>query len=177
MEIKAEDFQGGELMLSGITSDIKENDSPEAIRTKIAAFEAACEEYASMYPAQAITELPLKHTFTDGVYVREIFIPKGLIVVGKIHRHEHLNFISRGEVTVVTEHEGVERLIGPCTIISKAGTKRVLYTHEDTVWTTVHANPENITDLSVLEGGIITKTYAEIGMLDPVVEHLKLKEA
>ena len=39
-------------------------------------------------------DLPLKHAFTTGIYSREIFLPKDSIVVGKIHRHDHLNFIS-----------------------------------------------------------------------------------
>ena len=46
-------------------------------------------------------DLPLKHTFTTGVYSREIFLPKGSIVVGKIHRHDHLNFISYDTISIL----------------------------------------------------------------------------
>ena len=28
-------------------------------------------------------------------YAREMFIPKGTLIIGKIHRHQHLNFISK----------------------------------------------------------------------------------
>ena len=66
---------------------------------------------------------PLKHSFADGIYVREIFIPKDSIVVGKIHKHEHPNFLMSGTVKIVTEFED-ELLTGPLSIISKAGTKR-----------------------------------------------------
>jgi len=65
---------------------------------------------------------PLKHSFTPGIYVREIFLPKETMIVGKIHKHEHPNFLMSGEVLVVTEGGGKEYLKGPMSIISPAGT-------------------------------------------------------
>ena len=103
---------------------------------------------------------PLKHSFADGVYVREIFIPKGMCVVGKIHKFSHPNFLLKGKITVATEGEGVEHLEAPQSIISPAGTKRVVYAHEDTVWVTVHVTKE--TDLSKIEDEIIAKNYKEV---------------
>lgn len=105
-------------------------------------------------------ECPLTHTFSDGMYVREIFIPKGMLIVGKIHKHSHPNFLLKGEVSVVTEENGVERLKAPLSIISKAGTKRVVYAHDDTVWVTVHATDE--TDLDKIEEQVIAKNYSKL---------------
>lgn len=107
-------------------------------------------------------QCPLKHSFTDGFYVREIFIPKGFLVVGKLHKHSHPNFLMSGEVTVYTEHKGTERIKGPCSMISEPGTKRVVYAHEDTVWVTVHLNPSNTKDLEKIESEVIAKTYKEL---------------
>jgi len=104
-------------------------------------------------------ECPLTHEFADGVYVRTIFIPKGMIIVGKIHRHAHPNFLMKGKVTVVTEDGGIQRLVAPIAMISPAGTKRVVFTHEDTVWTTVHVTEEK--DLAKIEEVVIAKTYEE----------------
>ena len=104
-------------------------------------------------------ECPLKHAFADGVYVREIFIPKDTLIVGKIHRHAHPNFLMSGEVSVFTEQGGVQRLKAPMSIISPAGTKRVVYAHEDTVWVTVHVTKE--TDVEKIEQQVIAKTYAQ----------------
>lgn len=103
---------------------------------------------------------PLKHSFADGIYVREIFIPKGTLLVGKIHNHEHPNFLMSGDVSVFTE-EGTSRLKGPLSMISKAGTKRVVYAHEDTVWITVHTNQKNTQDLKEIEDFVIAKSYEE----------------
>lgn len=102
---------------------------------------------------------PLKHTFAPGVYVREIFIPKGTVVVGKIHKHSHPNFLMSGEVVVVTESGGRENLKAPMSMISKAGTKRIVFAVEDTVWITVHATDE--VDLLKIEDHVIAKSYEE----------------
>ncbi len=127
----------------------------EEIRTRLARLEDMMSQMPQIDP-------PLKHTFTTGVYMREIFIPAGTCIVGKIHKHAHVNFISYGHVTVVTENGGTEDLHGPCTMVSPAGTKRALIAHTDTVWTTIHANPDDETDLEKLERAIIAKDYAEL---------------
>jgi|TARA_R100001143_G_C3333891_1_gene120810 hypothetical protein len=102
---------------------------------------------------------PLKHSFSDGIYVREITIPPGLLILGKIHKHDHPNFLLKGEVVVITEEGGVEELKAPCSMISKPGTKRALYAKTELVWTTVHLNPTNTQDLKELEEEIIAPSY------------------
>lgn len=97
-------------------------------------------------------ECPLKHYFAPGVYIREIFMPAGLIVIGKIHKTEHFNIIQKGAVSLFSEH-GVEYKCGPITFISKPGVQKVLYIHEDTVWSTVHITDER--DLEALEAALI----------------------
>lgn len=111
---------------------------------------------------------PLKHHFAPGAYAREILLPKGSLVIGKIHKHAHINVISKGCVSVMTE-EGRKDLRAPCTFVSEVGTKRAVFAHEDTVWTTVHVSNE--TDLAKLEEEIIAKTYDEIPLL--VMEQIK----
>lgn len=103
---------------------------------------------------------PLKHSFSDGIYVREIRIPAGMYIVGKIHKHDHPNFLMSGEVDVITE-AGSETIIGPCSMISSAGTKRALYAVTDLVWVTVHHNPTNTQDLAELEKIVIADSYED----------------
>ena len=102
---------------------------------------------------------PLKHSFSDGIYVREITIPAGMVIIGKIHKHDHPNFLLKGEVVVITEEGGKEELKAPCSMISKPGTKRILYAKTELIWTTVHLNPTNTQDLKELEEEIIAPTY------------------
>ena len=53
-------------------------------------------------------------------------------------------------------------------MVSSAGTKRAVYAHEDTVWTTIHANSTNETDLDNLEDFIIAKNYEEFPLQEEV---------
>lgn len=103
-------------------------------------------------------ELPVKHHFSYGVYARELFIPKGTTLTGKIHKYEQLNILSQGEISVLTE-EGVKRVKAPFHIVSPAGTKRIAYAHEDCVWTTVHGTDEK--DLEKIESIFIAQTEQE----------------
>lgn len=102
----------------------------------------------------------LNHVFAGDMYVREIFMKKGMLIVSKIHKHEHPYFIMSGEVSVLTE-SGVERIKSPHRGITKIGTKRVLYIHEDTIWATVHFVGEE-RDLNNIEELVIAKDFIEL---------------
>ena len=127
-------------------------------RDSILAFQEALSKLPDSFVGDS-ESCPLTHKFAPGIYVREIFIPKGTCVVGKIHKHDHPNFLLKGEVLVVTEFGGKERLKAPLSMISKAGTKRVVFALEDTVWITVHATNE--TELGKIEDHVIAKNYEE----------------
>lgn len=111
----------------------------------------------------------LTHSFGDGLYIREMKAPKGQVNVSKLHKTNHPFFILKGDVTVATEN-GPVRYTAPMWGITKAGTKRVVYFHEDTTWITVHATEE--TDLGKIEDEVIAKTYDELP--DNVKEQLCL---
>lgn len=118
-------------------------------------------------------DMPLIHEFAPGIYVRTISIPKGWIVVGKIHKHEHPSFLMKGECLVVTESGGLERIKAPLRMISPAETKRVVYTIENTVWTTIHLNPTDTHDLEKLEDEIILPDYTNV-LTDAQYEKIEL---
>lgn len=129
-------------------------------RDKIVKFESMLRNVDGAFTGDS-KECPLKHSFSDGIYVREITIPKGMVIVGKIHKHDHPNFLLKGEVLVVTENEGEEHLSAPCSMISKGGTKRALYAKTELVWTTVHSNPTNTRDLNELEKIVIADSFED----------------
>lgn len=119
-------------------------------------------------------ECPLQHYFAPGVYIREIFMPAGSIVIGKIHKTEHFNIIQRGAVSLIGEDGSRQVLRGPHTFVSKAGVQKVLYIHEDTVWSTVHLTDER--DLDKLEAMLIEpdKSYPKF---DREQERLGIEKA
>jgi hypothetical protein len=104
-------------------------------------------------------DFPLKHHFAPGCYGREIFLPKGSLIIGKIHKHSHLNIISQGSVMVATEF-GPVSFSAPHTFVSQPGVKRAVYALEDTIWTTIHVTEE--TDLDKIEDYVIAKSYEEL---------------
>ena len=92
--------------------------------------------------------VPTIDRLADGLYIREIHIPKGMTLVGRIHLQGHVSIIVKGDITIITE-TGTERIVGPRILISPPGTKRVGIAHEDTIWTTVHASNETNLDTVV----------------------------
>ena len=114
-----------------------------------------------MNPTTEQTELPLKHSFAPGVYAREMEIPAGTLLIGKIHKHRHHNFLMKGSIIVLTETNGVELLQAPLMIVSEEGTQRIGYAVTDTVWTTIHENKDNSEDLDVIENRTVVKTKAK----------------
>jgi hypothetical protein len=80
---------------------------------------------------------PLQHFIANGTYSRQIFLPSGHIVIGKVHNYEHTSILSKGSVTILTP-EGKEHREAPEIWVSPKGTKRLIYVHTDTIWTTIH---------------------------------------
>lgn len=110
-----------------------------------------------MDPTMEQAELPLKHSFAPGVYAREMEIPAGTLLIGKIHKHRHHNFLMKGSIIVLTEANGVELLQAPLMIVSEEGTQRIGYAITDTVWTTIHENKDDSEDLVVIEERTVVK--------------------
>lgn len=107
-------------------------------------------------------EIKVTHHFSKGVYAREIFVPKGSVFVGKIHKHQNLNIMSSGRGSIISI-DGAMLIRAPYTIVSSPGVKRAYYAHEDTVWTTIHGTDE--TDIEKIEEMFIAKNYEEVVML------------
>lgn len=91
-------------------------------------------------------ELEVKHSFLDGMYMRELFIPKGTLLVGKVHKLACMNMVSKGDISVLTE-TGSARVKAGYSVVSPAGIQKVGYAHEDTVFVNVFRTDETHPDL------------------------------
>jgi hypothetical protein len=85
-------------------------------------------------------ECPLKHSFTPGLYIREIFMPAGTLLTSKIHKTEHPFIVSKGKLNVFLNGE-MQYIEAPYKGVTKPGTRRVIYILEDCIWTTFHPLP------------------------------------
>lgn len=110
-------------------------------RGKINALEQA------MLKEEQVT-IDVDHRFNGGIYAREITIPKGTLLTGRIHKFDHFDIMLSGDISVSTDTGEVKRLTGLNIMEGKAGKKRAGYAHEDTHWITFHCaeerNPEEM---------------------------------
>lgn len=97
-----------------------------------------------------------QHHFAPGVYVREQFIPAGMVLTGKIHRHETMNILVSGTIRVTTDR-GVTELTGPKIYNSPPGMKKAAFTLTDVIWLNVHPTEE--TDLERIEDIFIAPSF------------------
>jgi len=103
---------------------------------------------------------PLKHSFSDGIYTREMFLPKDTFAIGKIHKFNHTWFLLKGSLLIATQ-DGVEKIVAPFQGNSKAGIKRAVYALEDSVFVNVFPNSDNLKDINELEKAFVVETPKE----------------
>jgi hypothetical protein len=88
--------------------------------------------------------------FPPGLYVRECHFAAGTLGTSVIHNVTHPFFLARGAVEVISENEGPVTYRAPHFGFTLPGTRRVLRALEDTVWITVHANPDDGQDVEAI---------------------------
>lgn len=138
-------YESGEITLQHT------GEAPLVVRAKIQKLVQALAKAEGYF-----TELPLEHQFANGMYIRRLFIPKGSLIAGKIHRHECVNIVEKGDISVLTE-TGHQRIKAGFTIVSPPGMQKVGYAHEDTVFTNIFRTDE--TDISKIEDVLTWASY------------------
>lgn len=103
----------------------------------------------AMLPIQCTQPEPT-HFFAPGMYLRELTVPAGMLLVGKIHKHTHFLVVTKGKAEVISEFGRM--IVGPGHIsVSQAGVKRIVLALEDTQFITVHLNSTDTQDLAIVE--------------------------
>jgi len=103
---------------------------------------------------------PLKQKLENGLYTREIFMPKDSLVVSFIHKQNHPSFFLSGEMSVLNDKGEVKRIKAPMAIETEAGTQRVAVMHEDCVWVCVYRTDAKTFEEAELE--VYTDNYKEL---------------
>ena len=126
--------------------------SPRAIRAQI-------RNVKNALIARGINEAePAEHTLIDGVYTRILHIPKGQVLIGKVHLKECVNVVAKGDISILTEH-GAGRVKAGHVAVSGPGIQKIGYAHEDTIFINVFRTDE--TDISKIEAEICTEDDSE----------------
>lgn len=84
----------------------------------------------------------VEHRVTNGLYSRTLFMPKGMIIIGVIHKTAYIDAMTGGDLTIKSflcdgTIEIATRYKGRNEFDGIPGRKRVFYVHEDSMWTTV----------------------------------------
>ena len=115
-------------------------------------------------------ETPLRHYHTEDLYCRRIVVPAGSVFTTRVHRFDHISIALRGHISFVNEHGVRQDIIAPDVFITKAGTHRVVYVHEEVEFATVHHCEEQDNDkVEDVLGCKTMKEYEELKLLEAPV--------
>lgn len=143
---------GGEAVL------VHDGSPPEVMRERI----RALANLLLALPKCEHRDMPVEHLIVDGMYLRKLFIPKGTLLVGKIHRRPCHNIVASGDISVLTE-VAAGRFKSGSAAVSWAGTQKVGFAHEDTVFINVFRTDE--TDIGRIEAEIAAEEHIEAGAI------------
>jgi hypothetical protein len=96
-----------------------------------------------------------KHYFGPSIYIREVTMPAGAVVIGKPHRKDHMCVMLQGRMIIVDAEGNQKELVAPMTFVGGAG-RKVAYILETTVFQNILATDE--TDIDVLENMLVDNT-------------------
>ena len=103
---------------------------------------------------------PVTHHIKNGMYTRELFMPKGSLVVSFIHKQNPPSFFLEGEMSLVMDTGEVKRVKAPMVVQTEVGTQRVAYIHEDTKWACVYRT--DATTVEEAEKEVYTLDFREL---------------
>jgi hypothetical protein len=100
-------------------------------------------------------DCPVTHTFGPGLYIREVRMPKGAIVIGHYQKYEHMNMFIKGKLLMRNEDGTTFELKAPQVFVGKPG-RKVGTVIEDVIWYNIYVTNE--TDIKTLEDTYIKKS-------------------
>ena len=114
------------------------------------------ESAINSHPNQVNLDDDTYHHFAPGIYLRELFIPEGVVITGAIHRTKHLTIVANGTVRITTD-DGVKELTGPAVFVSEIGAKKAIYAITDA--TVMNPLPTMETDIMKIEEHFIAPSF------------------
>ena len=140
------------------------NATPAELRERIVAFERELFRHPQV-------DIPVMQWFSHGTYVRQITIPAGVILTGKIHKHACMSIVLSGEMEVVTD-QGPRRIVGPVVYESPAGVKRAGRAITECVWLTVHPYQGEPLGADAMAAIFTVDTFEQLEHYRNQLEHL-----
>ena len=90
-------------------------------------------------------DLGTVHHFSDGLYSKEMRIPKGYTALSHQHNYSHLSILAKGSVLITTD-DFSSQYVAPACIEIKNNINHAILALEDCVWYCIHATNETDAD-------------------------------
>jgi hypothetical protein len=104
--------------------------------------------------AEGQSDTPVIHRFGPGLYMREVMLPAGCLVIGNEQLFEQQNLMLTGRVTMINSNE-INELTAPASFVGPPG-RKVGLVHENTYWINIFATSEQ--DVETLESKYLLLT-------------------
>jgi hypothetical protein len=98
--------------------------------------------------AQPQVQCEEKHHFGPNIYIKEVTMPAGALIIGKHHRMEHLCNMVSGRMFILQDDGSKKELVAPMTFMAPPG-RKVAYIVETVVFQNIYSTSE--TDIEKLE--------------------------
>lgn len=86
-----------------------------------------------------------KHHFGPNIYIKEVTMPAGSLIIGKHHRFEHLCNMMSGRMIVIDAEGNKKEITAPTTFLAKPG-RKIAYIIETVVFQNIYSTSETDTD-------------------------------
>jgi hypothetical protein len=96
-----------------------------------------------------------QHYFGPNLYVRQVTMPAGSVIIGKSHKAEHMCIMLQGRMIIINENGSKTELVAPKTFVGTPG-RKVAYIVETTVFQNIFVTDE--TDVEKLENMLVDNT-------------------
>ena len=100
------------------------------------------------------------HHFSDGLYAKQMSIPKGAIACQHKHEYDHLSILAQGKVRVLFDNDAFEEFTAPSCINIKQGVNHTIMALEDSTWFCIHHTFE--TDMNKIDTVLIKQQKEEV---------------
>ena len=125
----------------------------QVVLTTTQKVEALLPELRSMPQVDCNTQ----HYFGPNLYIREVTMPAGTVVIGKAHKAPHMCVMLQGKMVLIAEDGSKKEVKAPLTFVGTPG-RKVAYIVEDTVFQNIFVTDE--TDIEKLENMLVDNTQS-----------------
>jgi len=101
-----------------------------------------------------------KHYFGPHLYIKEVTMPAGSVIIGKPHKVEHMCVMLQGKMILIADDGSKKEVVAPMTFVGTPG-RKVAYVLETTIFQNIYATDE--TDVVKLENMFIEQPLLEEG--------------